>query len=1087
MARTPKVTTSGTSATATWLSARVKELDADLLADQHNRQAAIEDLKFALGQGNQWDPAVRAEREVDGRPTLEVNLFPQFISQVTGDIRHNRPRARITPGDSTADVQIARIREGIIADSEYQSNSDYIYVEAATSNVTCGYGAWRVRTRYTEENPFIQEFYDELIDNPFTVVMDRHAKCPIYSDAGHGWIIGKMPVEDFKKEYPGKALPGDSLSPGEGLSYQNWFDDETVTVAEYFVRKKVKKTICLMSDGSVIAKADVPAALANESVPLELSSEQPLAPPNELPANPQAAPVLPQAPMGGLPMQPAPLTIVKERETEYTTIKRYVITACDILSKNGLDGEDVPGTIIPIILLTGHRTNIEGKTYISGLVRNAKDAAKNVNYWACLDIATPLPTPHGWTTMGDVKAGDRLIDEKGNPCTVLGTSPVHIDRECFRIKFDDGSSIVTDKSHLWQVEERRGDPSKYLTKIVNTGELIPHNHIVHVTEPLNLPTAKLPVDPYVLGVWIGDGDGNNGRITCGSMDAAETRFQLEKTGASLSRDHYGKRDGDTASVFTILGLKPELRSLDLLKNKHIPPQYLRASHTQRLSLLQGLMDTDGSIDKKFQCSFTTIYDSLARDFAELLRSLGIKAVSIHRAGRTAQFKTMDKVPRSYTSECKPCHQFSFTCPMDQDVFRMGRKLAIQQSKVTFHPRRTKRHHIVSVESVESVPTKCVTVDSPSHLFLAGEMMIPTHNSALAERIALEPKSPWVGTARQFEGYEEDYRAANVKNFPFLKYNPDQTESGQPLPPPMRQGPGAVPGALFTQLQSSMSMFESAIGMTGTDLGASGPERTGAAVTARQKPGDVRTFSYIDNLARGIAHGAKIKNEMISELYDTPRDVRLRGLDDTETYLPVNMPVRDAYKMIQAHPERYKGMNTTKLIAAAQQQGWDAKFNDITAGRYAVRVTVGPSYATQRQESSEYMLRLVSALPKQMGLGADLIVGNSGVVGAEVLAERIKKTLPPGMAKPTPGEDPMPPQPTPPQVMLQMEKAKLEQQKVALQAAKVEVEKLRVAKEAQGEMSSIRQEILSVLAELHGHTPDAGQQQAPTQMQPGGAI
>jgi hypothetical protein len=710
MARTPKTSS---SAVQDWLSARVKELDADLLADQHNRQAAIEDLKFAAVPGSMWDAGVRAERETDGRPTLEVNLFPQFINQVTGDIRHNRPRARITPGDSQADIQIARIREGIIADSEYQSNSDYIYVEAATSNVMCGYGAWRVRTRYTEENPFIQEFYDELIDNPFTVVMDRHAKCPIYSDANHGWIIGKMPVEDFKKEYPGKRLPGDSLSQGEGLSYQNWYDDETVTVAEYFVRKKEKRVMCLMSDGSVIAKTDVPDAVqpvtpATESVPPELSPEQPLAPPNELPATPQTAPVLP--------------TVVRERETEITTVKRYVITACDILSKNGLDGEDVPGSYIPIILLTGHRVNVEGKTYISGLVRNAKDSAKNVNYWV---------------------------------------------------------------------------------------------------------------------------------------------------------------------------------------------------------------------------------------------------------------------------------------------------------------------------------------------------------SALAERIALEPKAPWVGTARQFEGYEEDYRAANVKNFPFLKYNPDQTESGQPLPQPQRQGPGAVPGALFTQLQSSMSMFEATIGMTGTDLGASGPERTGAAVTARQKPGDVRTFSYIDNLARGIAHGAKIKNEMIPELYDTPRDVRLRGLDDTETYLPVNMTVKDAYNAIMAHPERYKGMNTTKLVAAGQRQGWDAKFNDITAGRYAVRVTVGPSYATQRQESSEYMLRLVSALPKQMGLGADLIVGNSGVVGADVLAERIKKTLPPGIAKLTPGEEPPPPQPPPPQVMLQMEKAKLEQQKVALQTAKVEVEKLRVAKEAQGEMSSLRQEILSVLAELHG--------------------
>jgi len=741
MASPRKITSNAAStAVAEFLAERIKELDADLLADSHNRIDAVEDLKFATVKGAMWDAQVLAERETDGRPSLEVNLFPQFINQVTGDIRHNRPRARIAPGDSTADVQIARIREGIIADSEYQSNSDYIYVEAATSNVTCGYGAWRIRTRYTEENPFIQEFYDELIPNPFTVVMDRHAVCPIYSDAGHGYILSKMPRDDFEKKYPKAKVPGDSLPVGEGLSYQNWFDTETVTVAEYFVRKKHKRAMCLMSDGSVIAKADVPS-LAAASVPPELSSEQPLAPPNELPAIPQTAPVLPAPPQPqGSPVSaPMPLvqqtpvavgpTIIREADAEYTTIKQYIITACDILSKNGLEGEDVPGSYVPIILLTGHRTNIEGKTYISGLVRNAKDSARNVNYWC---------------------------------------------------------------------------------------------------------------------------------------------------------------------------------------------------------------------------------------------------------------------------------------------------------------------------------------------------------SALAERIALEPKAPWVGTARQFDGYEQDYATANTKNFPFLKYNPDQTETGAPLPPPMRQGPGPVPAALFSQLQSAMGMFESTIGMHGADLGQAGPERTGAAVTARQKPGDVRTFSYIDNLARGIAHGAKIKNEMIPELYDTPRDVRLRGLDDTETYLPVNMTVRDAYNAIMAHPERYKGMNTTRLIAAGQQQGWDAKFNDITAGRYAVKVTVGPSYATQRQESSEYMLRLVSALPKQMGLGADLIVGNSGVVGADVLAERIKKTLPPGIAKPTPGEEPMPPQPPNPMAQMQMEKVKLEQEKVKLQAAKVEVEKLRVGKEAQGEMSSLRQEILSVLAELHGQ-PQQGVQ------------
>ena len=167
-----KKKTGGPKATAEWLERRVKELGKDLKCDEHNRIAAIEDLKFALGGDNQWKASVVADRKADNRPYLSVNLFPQYISQITGDIRHNRPRAKITPGDSQGDIQIARIREGIISDSEYQSNSDYIYVEAATAMVTCGYGAWRILTRHTENNPFIQEFYDELIDNPFTVKSD---------------------------------------------------------------------------------------------------------------------------------------------------------------------------------------------------------------------------------------------------------------------------------------------------------------------------------------------------------------------------------------------------------------------------------------------------------------------------------------------------------------------------------------------------------------------------------------------------------------------------------------------------------------------------------------------------------------------------------------------------------------------------------------------------------------------------------------------------------------------------------------------------------------------------------------------------
>lgn len=750
--------------TKDFIDSAVKLLSKGIDADKHNREAAIDDLKFANpGDPQQWNQGTIQDRKADGRPYLTINLFPQYINQITGDIRHNRPRAKIHPDDFIADVHIARIREGIIADSEYQSNADYIYVEAGTMMATCGYGAWRIKTRYTEENPFIQEFYDELIENPFTVVMDPEAKDPIYSDANWGFIRSKIARADFEEKYPDAEVPGEQLKPGPGLTYDHWYDKDTVTVAEYFVRKKETVRMCQMDNGDVLTEEEAKKRIKaweekNKEMVTQVANLQappvqqpgiptpgampptgaakmmpPVAPPmtpNASVPSPSSGGPLPPAPGGALaapPLPPEP-KIVKTRDTEVTKIKHYKLTAAGILSKNGLEGEDFPGRYIPIVLITGNRTNVEGKRYISGLVRNAKDPQKNVNYWY---------------------------------------------------------------------------------------------------------------------------------------------------------------------------------------------------------------------------------------------------------------------------------------------------------------------------------------------------------SAAAERIALEPKAPWIGTAKQFEGYEEDYRSANVRNFAMLKYNPDN-ESGALAPPPQRMGPGQVPTALFTQLQTSLSLFESAIGMNKSDLGAEGPERTGAAITARQKPGDIRTFSYIDNLARGIQHSAKIKNEMIPELYDTKRDVRIRGLDESETYVPINTTAKDAYEAIRSNPDRYRGMNTTKLTAAMQQHGPEARFNDIKSGRYAVKVTVGPSYATQRAEAAESLLRLTQAMPKQMSLAADLIAKNMDFKDADILSERLKRTLPPGLAQPTPGEPPAQPLPPSPQAQLMKQKVMLEQEKVKVSQMKVQVEKIKAIKELQGEKGEMKKLIMDVLAELHApnHEADA---------------
>ena len=737
-----------------FLDVIIKDHNRGLDADKHNREAAIDDLKFSNpADPQQWNQGAVRDRKADGRPYLTINLFPQYIAQITGDIRHNRPRAQIHPDDSAADIHIARIREGIISDSEYQSNSDYIYVEAGTMMATCGYGAWRVKTRYTEENPFIQEMYDELIENPFTVIMDPNAKDPIYADAEWAFIRTKMLKADFEKEYPNAEVPGDQIKPGPGLTYEHWWDKDTVTVAEYFVKKTEKKAMVQMVDGTVMAEEDAKELITKyqeklkELITAGVSTPAPAPPSGQLTPPPQSSPPAGVGPAQaqptgpgmapGAPAAPAPNPavmmkaaldklgpepkIAKRRDADITKIKHYKFTAAGVLSKNGLEGEDFPGKYIPIVMITGNRSNVEGKRYISGVVRNAKDPARNVNYW-------------------------------------------------------------------------------------------------------------------------------------------------------------------------------------------------------------------------------------------------------------------------YTSA--------------------------------------------------------------------------------AERIALEPKAPWIGTAKQFEGYEEDYMNANVKNFAMLKYNPDDS-TGQLAPPPQRMGPGQVPSALFTQLQTSVSLFESSIGMGKTDMGGEGPERTGAAITARQKPGDIRTFSYIDNLARGIRHGARIKNEIIPELYDTKRDVRLRAIDQTEAYVPINTTAKDAYDMIRRNPDRYKGMNTTKLIAAIQRNGPDAKFNDISAGRYSVKVTVGPSYATQRAESAETMLRLVSSMPKTMGVAADIIVKNMDIKDADILAERLKKLLPPGMAKQMPGEEPPPPPPPPPpQVQLVMSKAKTEEIKQQKELIKAKVEMLRLYKETKESEKEIRSEILNVLAELH---------------------
>lgn len=372
-----------------------------------------------------------------------------------------------------------------------------------------------------------------------------------------------------------------------------------------------------------------------------------------------------------------------------------------------------------------------------------------------LALDTPLPTPTGWTTMGEVAVGDDLLDETGNPTVVTAVSAVH-HLPCYRMTFTNGESVVCDDEHLWLTRTRKpqhGESVKRTDEIAATVEAHGRpNHGVPVTAPLNLPDADFLIDPYVLGAWLGDGTSATGQFTVSTGDAEHLVAELSAAGewpstrsyaysastvtvtcgtdpsicyrghpkttptcAACSHLHYRKRKyGEPMPPYPFGPLETRLRALGLLNNKHIPEAYLRASEKQRWALLQGLMDTDGTCDRKGRSEFTTTKPAMAEGFAELVNTLGLK------------FGRFEGRATIAGRGCGPYWCFSICAPASTPLFRLPRKAERQ------HPEppndRARWRVIAAVESVPTVPTRCIAVDSPSRLYLCSRSMIPTHNT-----------------------------------------------------------------------------------------------------------------------------------------------------------------------------------------------------------------------------------------------------------------------------------------------------------------------------------------------------------------------
>jgi replicative DNA helicase len=379
-----------------------------------------------------------------------------------------------------------------------------------------------------------------------------------------------------------------------------------------------------------------------------------------------------------------------------------------------------------------------------------------------LALATPLPTPTGWTTMGDVAVGDRLIGADGRPTTVIAATEVLHGRPCYEVEFSDGTLIVADARHQWLTETRASRTSAWAAtrgydrartrrpfpSVKTTEELLATlrcndaerrlNHTVDNARPLDLPPQELPLPPYALGVWLGDGHAASARITTADPEVVvyleAEGLRVVPTGGSLSGLRLPERSptacpdcGQPSSGLaqcqacrnhhgTVQGI---LRSLGVLQNKHIPTMYLRASEVQRRSLLAGLLDTDGSVAGSGAVQVSVTSRRLAEDTRELIVSLGYRcALSMQRVkGRTA-------ASTAYT----------LTFSTVDDVFRLERKRLLHKERKG-PGRRIGKRRVSAVRPVPSVPVRCVEVDRPDHLYLASRSMIPTHNSTLGLDVA----------------------------------------------------------------------------------------------------------------------------------------------------------------------------------------------------------------------------------------------------------------------------------------------------------------------------------------------------------------
>ena len=250
-------------------------------------------------------------------------------------------------------------------------------------------------------------------------------------------------------------------------------------------------------------------------------------------------------------------------------------------------------------------------------------------------------------------------------------------------------------------------------------------------------------------------------------------------------------------------------------------------------------------------------------------------------------------------------------------------------------------------------------------------------TSAVEEIALRPKVPFIMAEGQEEGHEDEFVAANNRSLPYITYKP-VTIDGHLAPPPQRSHPADVPTGFLAMAAQARDNIKATTGIFDASLGARGNETSGRAILARQKEGDVANFHYFDGLIRSLRQCGRCLVDMLPHYYDTTRTIRIMGEDEKVGFAVLNQP-----------NERQEKLENGKI---------PAYLNDLSAGTYDVTIAAGPSYSTLRQEAAEAMAENMNRNPQLWGIVGDLYIRNQDWPGADEMAERIKKTIPPQLVE-----------------------------------------------------------------------------------------